>query len=138
MGVKIEVAYQGELASQATHQPSGTELITDAPLDNGGRGQSFSPTDLVATALGTCIVTIMGLVGERHQLDLAGTTVQVEKEMVQHPHRRIGGLRTIVTVPAGACPDPAMRERLQNAASHCPVHRSLHPDIDAPIEFVWQ
>lgn len=137
MGVKIEVAYEGQLGCRATHVPSSATLVTDAPLDNGGKGASFSPTDLVATALGGCILTIMGLVGERHDLDLKGTQVTVEKGMIQHPHRRIGSLKTVVTVPAGACPDPDMRVRLKNAAEHCPVHHSLHPDIDAPIEFVW-
>ena len=137
MGVRIDAVYEGQLGCRATHEPSGTTLITDAPLDNGGRGGSFSPTDLVGTALGTCIMTIMGIVAERHDVDLRGTRVEVIKEMIQQPYRRIGSLRTVVTVPADACPDEEMRKRFVTAAEHCPVHKSIHPDIDAPIEFVW-
>lgn len=138
MAVEINSVYQGELRVEATHAPSGTTLNTDAPLDNGGKGESFSPTDLVATALGTCVMTILGLVAERHQLDLKGTQVHVTKEMVTDPIRRIGSLRTIVTVPKGAVEDPSMRERLETAARKCPVHKSLLAEIDAPIEFVYE
>jgi putative redox protein len=137
MAVIIEAVYAGGQSCRATHGPSGVQLTTDAPVDNGGKGSSFSPTDLVATALGTCIMTIMGLVSERHQLRLDGMTVRVEKEMIQQPVRRIGSLRTVVTIPANACDDPEMRKRLETAAGHCPVHQSIHPDIDAPIEFRW-
>ena len=137
MGVRIHAVYEGNLACRATHEPSGRELITDAPLDNGGQGSSFSPTDLVATALATCIMTILGLVAQRHGISLEGTTVDIEKEMVQHPERRIGTLAAVVTVPAGCCESEEMRQRLENAAIHCPVHKSIHPDIAAPIEFRW-
>ena len=137
MGVKIQAVYEGKQACRATHGPSQRELITDAPVDNGGSGSSFSPTDLVATALGTCIMTILGLIADRHGLKLEGMTVEVEKEMIQQPVRRIGALTTIVTVPQGACEDPEMRQRLETAAHHCPVHKSIHPDINAPIEFRW-
>ncbi len=137
MAVIIEAVYEGTQSCRATHGPSGTQLITDAPVDNGGKGGSFSPTDLVATALGTCIMTIMGLVSERHQLRLDGMTVRVEKEMIQQPVRRIGSLKTLVTIPVGACADLEMRKRLETAAGHCPVHQSIHPDINAPIEFHW-
>lgn len=137
MPVKIQAVYTGNLGVQATHGPSGKELTTDAPVDNGGQGTSFSPTDLVATALGTCVLTIMGLVAERHDLDLSGTTVSVTKEMIAKPLRRIGRLETIVTVPPGRVGDPGMRARLEKAAHQCPVHQSLHADIDAPITFVY-
>ena len=137
MAVEIQALYVGKLGCTATHGPSGKTLSTDAPLDNGGRGESFSPTDLVATALGTCVLTILGLISERHDLDLTGADVRVTKEMIQKPVRRIGGLRTVVTVPAHAVTDVAMRDRLENAARKCPVHQSLHPDIEAPIEFVY-
>src|SRR4029434_7368244 len=100
MSVQIDSVYQGDLRCQSTHAPSGTQFFTDAPVDNHGKGESFSPTDLVATALGTCTMTLMGIVGERNQLDLAGTKVHVVKEMVQQPVRRIGSLRVTVTVPA--------------------------------------
>lgn len=135
MSVKITATYQGQLHCQATHTPSGNTLVTDAPSDNGGSGEAFSPTDLVATALGTCVLTILGLVAQRHDVDLAGTNVEVTKEMVTSPHRRIGRLLTIVTFPKSLKLDTAMRERLETAARHCPVHQSLHPEIDAPIEF---
>jgi len=137
MSVEIEVVYEGDLRSAATHGPSGAQLTTDAPLDNGGLGRQFSPTDLVATALGTCVCTILGLVADRHDLDLSGTKVHVRKEMVTSPHRRIGKLLTLVKVPQGAVGDSELRQRLEAAARACPVHRSLHPDIDAPIEFEY-
>jgi putative redox protein len=137
MAVEIKVVYQGKLACEATHRPSSKTLITDAPTDNGGNGASFSPTDLVATALGSCVLTILGLVSERHDLDLSGCHVTVTKEMIQRPVRRIGGLRTVVQIPADRIIESAMRERLEAAARKCPVHQSLHPEIDAPIEFVY-
>ncbi|MCD0462808.1 OsmC family protein [Roseiconus lacunae] len=137
MAVEIHAVYSGSLGCKATHGPSRRELETDAPVDNGGKGESFSPTDLVATALGTCILTILGLVSERHDLDLTGTEVRVTKEMIQKPVRRIGALRCVVAIPAGLVEEPAMRTRLETAARHCPVHQSLHPDIDAPIEFLY-
>ncbi|KLU04489.1 putative redox protein [Rhodopirellula islandica] len=136
MSVEITAVYQGQLHCEATHGPSGTQLLTDAPTDNGGRGASFSPSDLVATALGTCVMTIMGLVADRHELDLSGTTIRVEKEMASTPVRRIASLKTRVAFPAGLELLPEMRDRLIAAARKCPVHQSLHPDIDAPIDFV--
>ena len=135
MAVEIHAVYTGQLGCIATHGPSGKTLTTDAPVDNGGKGGSFSPTDLVATALGSCVLTILGLVAERHDLDLTGVQVQVTKEMIQKPVRRIGSLRTEVTIPAEAVSAAAMRDRLEAAARRCPVHQSIHPDIDAPIEF---
>ena len=138
MAVEITGEYVGQLGVVATHGPSGAKLTTDAPTDNGGKGESFSPTDLVATALGTCVLTIIGLIAERHDIDLKGTTVHVTKEMITSPIRRVGGLRTVVTIPAGRVDDPEMRQRMEAAANKCPVHKSLHPDIDAPIEFVYE
>lgn len=138
MAVEIHAHYVGDLRVEAVHGPSGIQLHTDPPLDNGGKGTSFSPTDLVATALATCVMTILALVAERHAIDLKGTRVDVSKEMVTAPVRRIGRLQTKVTVPAGAVDDAAMRERLEAAARKCPVHQSLHPDIEAPIEFVYE
>lgn len=138
MAVEINATYFGELRSEASHGPSGATLQTDAPVDNGGKGTSFSPTDLVATALGTCVLTILGLVAERHAVDLRGTTVRVTKEMITQPVRRIGSLRTVVTVPKGAVEESSMRERLEAAARKCPVHQSLHPEINAPIDFIYE
>ncbi len=135
MGVDIDLVYDGELRCTATHRPSGQTLGTDAPLDNGGNGSTFSPTDMVAAALGACVMTIMGLVAARHGWDLAGSRVHVVKEMVSKPHRRIGALRTSVIVRSAAPLAAGDRQRLENAARLCPVHESLHPDIEAPIEF---
>lgn len=133
--VEINIAYEGGLRCRAQHGPSDTELITDAPVDNHGKGESFSPTDLVATALGTCVATIMGILAERHDIDLTGMQITVEKEMVAEPVRRIGRLPVTVRVP-GQVSD-ADRKRLENGARTCPVHKSIHPDIDAPITFIY-
>ena len=133
--VKISTTYEGGLRCEATHGPSGTTLLTDAPVDNHGKGESFSPTDLVATALGACMMTIMGIVAERHAIDLVGMRVETVKEMTQAPPRRIASLRTRLMIPLP--PDHPQRSLLEQAALTCPVHKSLHPDIDAAIEFVW-
>ncbi|MFH0945555.1 MAG: OsmC family protein [Planctomycetota bacterium] len=132
--VRIEIAYQGELRCEATHTPSSSTLVTDAPVDNHGKGQSFSPTDLVATALGSCMVTIMGIVAKRHDLDLRGTTVTVEKEMLAKPARRIGQLK--VTIGLNRKYEPDQLRLLEKAAAGCPVMQSLHPEIEIPVEFV--
>lgn len=137
MAVEIHAIYTDKLGCKVTHGPSGTTLQTDAPVDNGGNGNSFSPTDLVATALGSCVLTILGLVSERHGVDLTGAEVRVTKEMITAPIRRIGALRCEVRIPAYAVQEAAMRARLETAARKCPVHQSLHPDIDAPITFVY-
>ena len=136
MAVEIDLLYQGELRCQATHRPSGEVLFTDAPLDNCGKGESFSPTDLVATALGGCILTILGIVAERHQIDLGGTTVRVEKHMVTTPVRRIGSLPVVVEMAVRVSAE--QRKRLENAAANCPVLHSLHPSIDKSITFLWK
>ena len=133
--VKISVRYEGGLRCEATHGPSGKALVTDAPVDNHGKGESFSPTDLVATALGTCMATIMGIVAERHQIDLAGMEIEVAKEMSKDAPRRIARLTTIIGVPLPA--DHPDRELLERAALTCPVHQSLHPEIEKPLEFRW-
>jgi putative redox protein len=135
MSVQIDIAYQGQLRCQSTHAPSETQLLTDAPVDNHGKGESFSPTDLVATALGTCMLTTMGIFAQRHEIDLKGSSVTVLKEMVQTPVRRIARLTTELrlTVPK----DHPHREALERAALTCPVHQSLHPDVEKPVNFVW-
>lgn len=137
MSVEINSVYEGKLRCVATHGPSEATLITDAPVDNGGTGSAFSPTDLVATALGTCVMTTMGLVAARHDVDLTGMTVRVTKEMTQQPVRRIASLVTEITVPAGAVVEASMRDRLEAAAGKCPVHASLHPDVHAPLNFTY-
>lgn len=139
MSVEMTAVYEGGLRCRATHGPSGNQLITDAPVDNHGKGESFSPTDLVGTALGACLMTIMGIVAERHKIDIAGTTARVTKDMVQQPVRRIGTLTVTITVPPekAAAIGPEDRKRLETAALACPVHQSLHPDVKTPIQFVY-
>jgi putative redox protein len=133
--VEIQVRYEGELRCAATHGPSGTRLSTDAPVDNQGRGESFSPTDLVATALGTCMLTTMGIVAARHGWDLAGATATVEKGMVADPERRIGRLAVTIRVPGAL--DERAKKTLERTALTCPVHRSLSPAVEIPVEFQW-
>jgi uncharacterized OsmC-like protein len=133
--VKISIRYEGGLRCEAVHGPSGQQLFTDAPVDNHGKGESFSPTDLVATALGSCMATIMGIVAERHKLDLTGMKIEVTKEMSQDTPRRIARLTTVIDVPLP--PDHPDRELLERAALTCPVHQSLHPEIEKPLELRW-
>lgn len=134
MGVEIDIVYQGELRCHATHGPSKNTLVTDAPVDNGGKGSAFSPTDLVATATGACMLTIMGLVAQRSGLDLNGTRVHVVKEMVADPVRRIGTLTVMITLPAGRSFSADDRAKLERAAQTCPVKQSLHPDVKVKVE----
>jgi putative redox protein len=133
--VTLTTTYEGGLRCHASHGPSGTMLVTDAPVDNHGKGQSFSPTDLVATALGGCMMTIMGIVADRRGLDLAGMTAVTVKLMSDAAPRRIASLKTRITIPLPA--DHESRPVLEQAAVTCPVHKSLHPEIDAAVEFVW-
>jgi putative redox protein len=133
--VRISIDYDGKLHCNATHGPSGAPLATDAPLDNQGKGEAFSPTDLVATALGTCIATTMAIVAERHQVELKGMTVQVAKEMASDP-RRISRQTTEVHVPLPA--DHPRRELLEKTALGCPVHRSLSGEMERPTKFFWE
>lgn len=133
--VAIQVEYQGDLHCRAVHGPSRTELTTDAPVDNQGRGESFSPTDLVATALGTCMLTVMGILARTLKLDITGSTATVEKEMTAVPPRRIQRLRVKIHVPQTHSPEDRMK--LERAVHTCPVHRSLHPGVEMPVEFVW-
>jgi putative redox protein len=133
--VAIQMEYEGDLHCKAVHGPSGTELSTDAPQDNQGRGESFSPTDLVATALGTCILTTIGIMARTLNLEIAGTTATVEKEMTKAPPRRIASLAVRIHVPHAISPEN--QEKFLRAAHTCPVHKSLHPEVQAPIEFTW-
>ncbi|HRY43524.1 MAG TPA: OsmC family protein [Thermoanaerobaculia bacterium] len=138
MAVDIDIVYTGGLHCEATHRPSGSKLVTDAPLDNGGKGEAFSPTDLCATSLGSCLVTTMALVATRHGIELAGTTVHVVKEMVADPRRRIASLPTTVTFPTSLATLPAEKKALLEATARaCPVTQSLGPNVEVPMTFVW-
>ncbi len=133
--IQITVDYLGQLRCEATHGPSQNKLITDAPVDNHGKGESFSPTDLVATALGVCMATVMGIYADKHALDLRGMKVTVQKEMTQVPVRRIARLTVELVVPLSASsPHCAPLERV---ALTCPVYESLHPEMEKPVTFVW-
>ena len=134
MAVKISGEYTGKLNTKITHGPSGTTLTTAAPVDNHGDGSSFSPTDLAAAALGACMLTIMGIVADRRGIDLTGCRFELEKHMSNDP-RRIGELPLIFHMPAGL--GEADRTRLERGALTCPVHRSLHPEVDIPVRFLY-
>lgn len=130
---QIEIEYEGDLHCLAVHGPTGTSFRTDAPPDNQGKGESFSPTDLVATAMGTCMLTIMGIYARRKGIDMKGSRVQVTKEMIADPARRIRRLAATFRMPGHL--DSNQRAALENAARSCPVHRSLHPDVQIDLVF---
>ena len=132
---EIDAVYEGDLHTSAVHAPSGAEVSTDAPKDNEGRGASFSPTDLVATALGCCMMTIMGIAARKHDLDIKGARVHVSKHMVADPVRRIGKLEVRFQLPGRLI--AFEREVLEEAAVSCPVCKSLHPDIDVSVVFSY-
>ena len=133
--VRIDVAYTGDLRCTLTHGPSSTRLVTDAPVDNHGKGEFFSPTDLVAGALGACMVTIMGIAAEKRGWDLTGTRVEVEKRMAADPARRIGEVELAIHVPRDF--DEKARSILERSAHGCPVYKSLHPDVKVLLSFHW-
>lgn len=133
--VKIRIDYEGELHCSALHVPSGNTLVTDAPVDNNGRGEAFSPTDLVATALGACMATIMGIVAKRKEVEIAGVKIVVHKEMSQDTPRRIVRLPVAIAMPIPA--DHPAAALLQASIHGCPVHNSIHPDIEVPVTWTW-
>jgi putative redox protein len=133
--VAIEVEYEGDLHCRSVHGPSGTELNTDAPKDNQGRAESFSPTDLVATALGTCMLTTMGILARTLGIDMAGATATVEKEMTATPPRKIQ--RLTVRIRMRQAIDAENQQKLERAAHTCPVARSLNAEVETPVTFTW-
>jgi uncharacterized OsmC-like protein len=134
--VEIQLNYEGGLHCAATHMPSGNTLVTDAPLDNNGLGQAFSPTDLVATALGACMATVIGIVARRKELAVEGMAVTVRKHMSADLPRRISRLELDLAMPLPAShPDRAL---LESTARGCPVHHSIHPDIEVVMNWIWQ
>jgi putative redox protein len=136
--VDIDVIYEGRLRCAATHEPSLAKLATDAPVDNHGRGESFSPTDLVATGLGTCMATVMGILAHKKQWNLDGSRIHVKKEMTKTGPRRIERLPVRIEMAAAtAALDPDARSALEHAANTCPVRLSIHEAIDVPVVFVW-
>lgn len=133
--VKIQTVYLGHLRCESVHEPSSAKLLTDAPKDNQGNGEAFSPTDLVATALVTCMLTTMGIAANRMNIDLNGIAGSVVKEMVADPARRIGKLNVEVLGPERVSSDDRMK--LERAAMSCPVHKSLHPSVQIGVIFKW-
>ena len=134
--VEVTIDYTGNLHCDATHGPSHSTISTDAPTDNKGKGESFSPTDLVATALGTCMSTILAMAAEEHGLDVKGMKVKVEKEMSKDAPRRIVALPSEVHIPLP--PDSPHRAVLEQTALNCPVHKSLPREISRPTKFFWE
>lgn len=133
--VEIRIDYEGELHCSALHVPSGNTLVTDAPIDNNGRGEAFSPTDLVATALGACMATVMGIVAKRKEVELAGMKLTVQKHMSTDTPRRIIALPVAITMPIPA--DHPIAALLEAAVHACPVHHSIHPDIKVDVIWTW-
>ncbi len=133
--VKIDIVYEGGLHCRLTHGPSGSVIATDAPKDNMGKGEAFSPTDLEASALGSCMMTIMGIYAQRHDIDLTGARAEVIKEMIQEPVRKIGKITVSFQMPKGIA--DKHRPALERTVFACPVHKSIHPDIETPVNFSY-
>ena len=128
------VIYTGELRTRCEHLKSGNEFITDAPTDNNGLGQAFSPTDTVATALASCMLTVMGIKARDHQLDLTDSKAEVTKIMASNP-RRIAEIKIVMQLPSGILPNH--RKILEKVANTCPVFQSIHPEIITDITYNW-
>ncbi len=131
-----QITYKGNLRNSAEHTQSGSIIETDAPTDNHGKGERFSPTDIVATALGTCMLTIMGIKARDMNVDLEGTQIDVTKIMAAEP-RRIGGVKLNFTFPKNVITDEKQKAILEKAALTCPVAKSIHPDIHLDVKFNW-
>ncbi len=131
-----KVTYKGALRTEMQHLQSGSVIENDAPVDNHGKGERFSPTDMVATALASCMLTTAGIKADSMGIDLTGSTVDVTKIMKADP-RRIGGIKAHVTFVKGLKLDEKQKEILERTARFCPVERSLHPDMELDIQFVW-
>ncbi len=129
-----KVTYIGNLRTTSVHIQSGTEILTDAPRDNHGKGEAFSPTDMVANALGACMVSIMGIKAREIPVDITGSTVEVTKIMQADP-RKIAKIVIVLNMKADA--DEKTRTILERVAMTCPVYLSLHPDIEKEVTFNW-
>ena len=132
--VKCKMTYQGELHCQLQHGPSGNIIYTDAPVDNHGKGEAFSPTDLMCSAMAACMATIMGIYAEEEGLDLNGCSIEIGKEMSANP-RRIARIETVITLPLPA--DTPHKQALEQCVLGSPAMLSLHPDIEVPITWNW-
>ncbi|MBO5490966.1 MAG: OsmC family protein [Desulfovibrio sp.] len=132
----VHATYLGGLRVECTHEQSGTTLVTDAPTDNQGKGESFSPTDLCATALGACAMTIIGIYGRSHGVDVTGARMDITKTMSADP-RRIGRIEVVFTMPDRPYTD-RQKAVMERCTQTCPVHLSLHPDVEQVFTFVWK
>lgn len=130
-----KVLYQGDLRTTATHLKSGNQIITDAPTDNHGKGETFSPTDLVATALASCMLTVMGIKAGKMDLNMDGASADITKIMASDP-RRIAEVKIQIQMPAGDFSDKD-KKILENTARTCPVSNSVSADMVQAVEFVW-
>lgn len=130
-----KITYQNNLRTAAVHLRSGNEILTDAPVDNRGKGEAFSPTDLLATSLGSCILTIMGIKAADKEIDITGATAEVNKIMGSNP-RRIARLEITIQMPDNQYTEKE-KKILEAAAHGCPVGKSLHPDLDEVIQINW-
>ncbi|WP_266367644.1 OsmC family protein [Tellurirhabdus rosea] len=133
----IETRYLGDLRTEAVHLQSGTRILIDAPTDNNGRGEAFSPTDLVAASLGSCMMTIMGIAARRDGIDLTDSQMSITKIMSAEPPRRIARIEVHLTMQTPSELSESDRTKLERAARTCPVALSLHPDIEQAITFEW-
>jgi len=131
-----KVIYEGNLRTVATHLQSGTQIETDAPVDNKGKGERFSPTDLVATALASCMCTLMGIAANTHDISIEGIVCEVEKIMAANP-RRIAEIKVSVKMPNTTSYSDKEKLILERAAITCPVYMSLHPDCLKSVTFHW-
>jgi len=129
-----EIIYEGNLRTKAIHLRSGTAITTDAPIDNNGKGQAFSPTDTVSSALASCLLTIMGITAASKSWDITGSKAKVNKIMASEP-RRIACLEILIEMPAAL--DQKARSMLERVARNCPVAKSLHPDLEQKLEFIY-
>lgn len=130
---KMRTTYIGELKTEAIHLKSGSKVITEAPEDNNGKGEKFSPTDLFATSLGSCMLTIMGISAQAHGFSIEGTRVEVEKIMAANP-RRVSEIKLEIHLPRKDYTDKEMR-LIESAIKTCPVANSIHPDIVKTISY---
>ncbi len=133
--VEMTLVYEGGLHTTALHGPSSAGLETDAPVDNQGKGEAFSPTDLLATALASCMLTTMAIVGDREGWSIDGTKARVEKHMELEPRRRVGRVLVELEMPEGLSAEA--RQRLEKTARGCPVATSLHPDTVVDLRISW-
>ena len=131
-----QIIYNGDLRTTATHLQSGTAIETDAPTDNQGKGERFSPTDLVATALASCMLTTMAIKARTMQIELDGTKAAATKIMVSDP-RRIGKIIIVIDFPPTLQLDAKQQEVLERTARTCPVERTLHPEVELDFTFNW-